>query len=105
GLLFDFFNSFRREQENLFTGKLSEIDALVSKLFDAKILYLPTYRRIEQELQSIFPGLEEDIVKYQRKNRLPYKQDSHYVELVEFGMEDVVNVIEQKVTSVMLIVN
>lgn len=99
GLLFDFFNSFRREQENLFTGKLSEIDALVSKLFDAKILYLPTYRRIEQELQSIFPGLEEDIVKYQRKNRLPYKQDSHYVELVEFGMEDVVNVIEQKVTS------
>jgi ABC-type lipoprotein export system ATPase subunit len=99
GLLFDFFNSLRREQENLFTGKLSEIDALVSKLFDAKILYLPTYRRIEQELQSIFPGLEEDIVKYQRKNRLPYKQDSHYVELVEFGMEDVVNVIEQKVTS------
>ena len=99
GLLFDFFNSFRREQENLFTGKLSEIDALVSKLFDAKILYLPSYRRIEQELQSIFPGLEEDIVKYQRKNRLPYKQDSHYVELVEFGMEDVVNVIEQKVTS------
>lgn len=99
GLLFDFFNSFRREQENLFTGKLSEIDALVSKLFGAKILYLPTYRRIEQELQSIFPGLEEDIVKYQRKNRLPYKQDSHYVELVEFGMEDVVNVIEQKVTS------
>lgn len=100
GLLFDFVNNFRREQENLFTGKLSEIDALVSKLFDAKILYLPTYRRIEQELQSIFPGMEEDIIKYQRKNRVPYnKQDSHYVELVEFGMEDVVKVIKQKVTS------
>jgi predicted ATP-binding protein involved in virulence len=100
GLLFDFINSFRREQENLFTGKLSEIDDLISKLFNVKILYLPTYRRIEQELQSIFPGMEEDIMKYQRKNRVPYnKQDSHYVELVEFGMEDVVKVIKQKVTS------
>ena len=54
---------------------------------DAQILYLPTYRRIERELGSIFEGVNpEDF----RRNRVRLTESAEaYIELVEFGMKDV----------------
>ena len=54
----------------------------------SQILYLPTYRRIEKDLRFIFPELDEDVFRYQRRVGVPRRSD-HYVELVSFGMEDV----------------
>jgi predicted ATPase len=59
------------------------------KIVDSQILYLPTYRRIEQELEFIFDKYEDDVHR-NSKNYLRHKNDSYtYVELIEFGMGDV----------------
>ena len=60
-----------------------QISAEVSELF----LYLPTYRRIEHDLQSIFRGGAVDTGDL-RKSLITVGSDA-YVELIHFGMEDV----------------
>jgi hypothetical protein len=88
-LFYEISTRINREQFNLFTN-ISEKNINLNKLLDAQILYLPTYRRIEQDLKNIFPDLESDIDKYRRRKRINrVADDASYVELVEFGMEDV----------------
>jgi len=55
--------------------------------FTSTILYLPTYRRIEQELGSIIKGMDAEI----RHNRIitQKKESTRFIELIEFGMKDV----------------
>ena len=62
------------------------------------VLFLPTYRRIERDLKTIFPALEDDIRRFNnRLNRLSdYKK---HVELVEFGMHDVRVMIDNTMKS------
>lgn len=55
----------------------------------AQLLYLPTYRRIEQELNLIFKGLDERELANRRKMLTSTRNENAYVELVEFGMKDV----------------
>ena len=57
----------------------------IKQNFDPQILYLPTYRRIEEQLQNIFPDI--DLQKIER-NRKPLK-NNRVIELIEFGMDDV----------------
>lgn len=86
-------------------GTLPEEIAEVSQTLTAtdigQVLYLPTYRRIEQDLRSIFPGVDEEIRSI-RKRLLPRRRrgESGYVELVEFGMQDVENTIMRKVDDI-----
>lgn len=62
-------------------------------LSDIQILYLPTYRRIEQELNTIFRGIDDDDLRH--KKRLIHSRDKcNSIELVEFGMKDVERSIE-----------
>ena len=62
---------------------------------DCQVLYLPTYRRIEQELSSIFKGIDEDEWRHTRQpvafpGRMRHKAGTDtFVELIEFGMRDV----------------
>ena len=55
----------------------------------AQLLYLPTYRRIEQELNLIFKGLDERELAKRRRMLSSRRNAGTYVELVEFGMKDV----------------
>ncbi|WPY97638.1 AAA family ATPase [Christiangramia sp. OXR-203] len=90
-----------REQINLFESKLREKEQLLTSLMDTQILYLPTYRRIEQDLNDILPDLKEELSSY-RKRKLRYvrnEPDIGYVELVEFGMEDVVEKVNRKLSD------
>lgn len=87
-----FTNRYTREEENKESEdakrKKSLITSMISKFLPGQILFLPTYRRIEHDLKSIFRGMEDDIQRF--KNNL--RKRSHgetYVEFVEFGMEDV----------------
>lgn len=65
-----------------------------------QFLYLPTYRRIEQDLKSIFQGLEieEKIQEFRSKA----KREAHtsFIELVEFGMEDVARTIRTRMEAI-----
>jgi len=73
-------------------GKRREIQETIKKIqaaIGAKVLYLPTYRRIERELGSIFEGFEPDDIRRQRGRIKQRNSSESYVELVEFGMKDV----------------
>jgi predicted ATPase len=65
--------------------KLEEIKKAFS---ETQVLYLPTYRRIEQELSSIFKGIDEDELRH-RKHLIRNPRNPNYTELIEFGMKDV----------------
>lgn len=61
----------------------------VQSAIAAQILYLPTYRRIERELGSIFEGVDLDDFRRRKGNFRPRETGDDYIELVEFGMKDV----------------
>jgi predicted ATP-binding protein involved in virulence len=74
-----------------------EVGKRMRELVQEQILYLPTYRRIEQDLKTIFPNMEIDHDKLQK--RLPRPDGSNYIELVEFGMQDVDKNISDKMSE------
>ncbi|MHA6248425.1 AAA family ATPase [Pontibacter sp. CAU 1760] len=71
---------------------IQEVEEYLKNVFKGiQIIYLPTYRRIEKDLKNIFPDLDESMERYESKRR--YKslnqESPEYIELVEFGMQDV----------------
>jgi energy-coupling factor transporter ATP-binding protein EcfA2 len=83
--------SFNIEPKSFNKEMFSSLDDLLKQLtLDCQILYLPTYRRIEKDLSLIFPDLEESTNSFQRrKGMLSAETRRDFIELVEFGMEDV----------------
>ena len=79
-------------------SELEGISKRISSLITAQVLYLPTYRRIEQDLQSIFPGTE--IEAEIKKVRERVGRRSGYTELVAFGMEDVEKTINERLAQI-----
>jgi len=70
----------------------------IQSAIGAQILYLPTYRRIERELSSIFEGADsDDLRRYKQRQR---ETDPSYIELVEFGMKDVHHAVNSAVGSI-----
>lgn len=61
----------------------------------AQLLYLPTYRRIEQELSLIFKGLDERELRNREKQMTDQRREETFVELIEFGMKDVDDAINE----------
>lgn len=70
-----------------------------------QVLYLPTYRRIEQDLKAIFPDMEEDQIRELTSRKtspyIPSGRRSH-VELVQFGMHDVERKIDEELKEISL---
>lgn len=67
-----------------------------------QILFLPTYRRIEQELSLIVKEDEIDLGAHENQRRRSngeYKQINSFIEIVEFGMRDVENLFNSKLNS------
>ncbi|MBW1649550.1 MAG: ATP-binding protein [Deltaproteobacteria bacterium] len=93
----------RREIENIrFSNSISkelkkDIESVKTKIGN-KVIYLPTYRRIEQDLEIILPKLEigiRDFEEYPKR-----RKNTGYTELVEFGMEDVEETIHRKMIEI-----
>lgn len=73
--------------------KLDELLSNITKSITSQILYLPTYRRIEQELNLIFKGIDEE---RRHSTQFISSRDTNrtFVELIEFGMKDVQTVVD-----------
>lgn len=69
---------------------------LNSILKDVKIIYLPTYRRIEKDLINILPHLERSIKDYEIQTRRYNSKEENFMELVEFGMNDIQRKIDRR---------
>lgn len=69
----------------------SRMTAILEGAEVRQVIYLPTYRRIEQDLKAIFPNItEEELRKLTTTSRAVSKPGARgFVELVHFGMEDV----------------
>jgi predicted ATP-dependent endonuclease of OLD family len=74
---------------------LQNVTKLLRENFDSQILYLPTYRRIERELNSIFEGVDQDEIRRQRTGKKQAGNSEVFIELVEFGMKDVQDAIDR----------
>jgi len=72
-----------------------KIDNQIRDLIDFQILYLPTYRRIEEQLKTIFPFTDSS--EWEKK-RIKIQNDRAF-EIVEFGMGDVDAAVEKKQTE------
>lgn len=80
---------------------IKTIESTLSKL-NLRVLYLPTYRRIEQETEYIFNDLEhrEDFAFRSSRNERHINPDDNFIEQIEFGMNDVAKAIADKVSSI-----
>lgn len=78
---------------------LQEIKKMESWKF-GQFLYLPTYRRIEQDLKSIFRGIEIEEKVREFRERFRKRDRSTYIELIEFGMEDVERTIQARMAQI-----
>jgi len=88
----DTLERMEKEKFDFSNALLKKVDRSIKKIVKEQILYLPTYRRIEQEFKEIFPELYE-------KKSSRRKTQKDYVELVEFGMEDVEQTINKKMEN------
>lgn len=69
--------------------ELNKMALEVRETLKSQILYLPTYRRIEQELSFIFKDINRDELKERAHYRDSQRENDIFVELIEFGMRDV----------------
>lgn len=86
---------YREDEYSRNTVLIKKRQKELKNLIKAQILYLPTYRRIEQELRFIFPNLDIDEIGDRRRRIDRTSETSEYIELVEFGMNDVVEKIDR----------
>jgi energy-coupling factor transporter ATP-binding protein EcfA2 len=61
---------------------------------DEQVLFLPTYRRIEKELSDVIPDLNLDETFFFSERKRRADKRTAYIELVEFGMTDVVKIFD-----------
>lgn len=71
----------------------------IRNAISAQILYLPTYRRIERELSSIFEGIDINDFLRQRDRIHSQENDESFIEYVEFGMKDVKDSIDYELAN------
>ncbi|HEY6284111.1 MAG TPA: AAA family ATPase [Ktedonobacteraceae bacterium] len=94
----DYIEHFSESEEaRLLSEKLEHAKQSLEALITDQVLYLPTYRRVEQDLGSIVPELassSEFKASMERWKRRA--QSSSYIELVQFGMQDVEETIKRK---------
>lgn len=75
---------------------IESMQNLKKKVEGIHVLYLPTYRRIEQELKVVLDGrIDEDDF---RNRRMRFIDNNNYTELIEFGMRDVDAAIDKTLT-------
>lgn len=77
---------------------INELRMLKKSLEDILILYLPTYRRIEQDLKVVLGDkIDDDSIR--RRNAYQNNEDKNFTELVEFGMGDVDKIIKNTLSN------
>lgn len=89
----------QESREKLPTHLVDAVKALDS-LQLGQFLYLPTYRRIEQDLKSIFRDEEIEEKVQEFRDRFKRRGRTTFIELVEFGMQDVEKTIQARMLQV-----
>lgn len=75
-------------------------DNYIKSLNIGRILYMPTYRRIEKDIRSIFPDIEDRLRDRFIASNISGREDDNFKEIVSFGMSDVEKIIRDFISSV-----
>ncbi|MEP1835628.1 MAG: AAA family ATPase, partial [Hyphomonas sp.] len=81
-------------------NRLSNVSDFLDANLKGRILYLPTYRRIEKDIKTVFPEIEEELQRTLTRRRGGTTTSENYLELVQFGMEDVKQNLDMRLESV-----
>lgn len=76
------------DAKSKYDKELTKLLESIAKSISSQVLYLPTYRRIEQELNLIFKEIDDDVRRHRPSLKQP-RTSRTFVELIEFGMNDV----------------
>lgn len=91
------------EMKSADTAPIAELTSIAQHIHSAlpgQVLYLPTYRRIEQDLKAIFRDIDMDAQLKKLRDRVGSgRSKGRYVELVEFGMQDVESTVGLRLAS------
>lgn len=79
---------------------IQTLERILSEKVTGQFLFLPTYRRIEQDLRSVFRGVDIESELRKFRERLSRRSGAPFLELVEFGMEDVEQTIVTKMAEI-----
>jgi predicted ATPase len=98
-MVLNLLENFKKETKGKPTH-IQTLERILSSMDLGQFLYLPTYRRIEQDLRSIFRGadIEGELRKF--RERLGRRTGAPFIELVEFGMEDVEQTIAERMAQI-----
>lgn len=83
-----------------YSERLVQLRERLRSSLGAQLLYLPTYRRIERELSSILQGLDPDEKRRASTISRQAEDAPDYIELVEFGMNDVKEAIKNTLEGI-----
>jgi predicted ATPase len=89
-----------QESREKLPAHLTDAMKLLDSLKLGQFLYLPTYRRIEQDLKSIFRDEEIEEKVQEFRERFRKRGPITFIELVEFGMQDVEKTIQARMAQV-----
>ena len=99
-ILVDAVESRADESPSLLSHQVTRANDRLTVLMTERVLFLPTYRRIEQELNAIFrTGVTSEIKTFIDRAQ-EFRRGRHHIELVAFGMDDVVSSIDTKMGSI-----
>ncbi len=90
------------EQTARSLGALLEASRIIRANFGARLIYLPTYRRIKQEITevlSISAPRARRIMQMELAEAVPVAQ-ANYTEIVKFGMDDIERLLDQSTSEV-----
>ncbi|GAA0882859.1 AAA family ATPase [Sphingobacterium paramultivorum] len=90
------FDMVQKYFDELDGNKFYDTIKVIEKVVDAKILYFPTYRRIEEDIKNIGYYNKEDIERLKRygNKNIPYLDSDESKDVIQFGMQDVQERIE-----------
>ncbi|MBR1089560.1 AAA family ATPase [Bradyrhizobium manausense] len=84
-----------RQTKDLFDEAFLDVERKLVEIKLPKVLYLPTYRRIEKDLKSILPDIEERMRSRAVEGSMFARQGQSFAEIVSFGMEDIGKMISE----------
>ncbi len=88
-----FRNYLIHQTDDLFESRILDIEKKLDAIKLGRVLYLPTYRRIEKDLKSIFPDIEDRFKSRLTENQITARQGLNFQEIVSFGMDDIKSLI------------
>lgn len=91
-ILWEIYSQAEIEIEN----RIHAIDKFISNALQCPVIFLPTYRRIERDLSSIFPDYEK---KPSYEIQFSEKNTKEKIEMIEFGMSDVKDIIKRSMEN------